>query len=195
MTAAGCRAALESCEVNHRATVLDQAYPQCACEEWSLCEGGGLPVGDEEKIARILTSPDGYDENAFTIATQKLTALYSMGLSVVRQGASDEEILSTIDDLLSGGEEERKLVGAIVVEASELRSYADPSRWLGVYATDDRGKAHHVDVFGTIPAGGSSARDRVKKQRRYKLAEDLVPKIVFANDNADLIARLRAEGI
>lgn len=195
MSVAACRTALLNCEVYQRAASIDQCFPECACEAWSLCEAGGAPVGDDELIARVLTSPDAYEEDTATIVTGKLTSLYSLGLSVIREGAGDEEIITTINDLLDGAAEPKKLVGAIVVKAAMLRSYADPAQWFGVYATDDRNKSHHVDIFGTTPEGGSSKANRARKERRYTLADDLSSQIVFADDSATLVEKLRTAGI
>lgn len=196
MTAAGCRAAIETVAVHQRAVSIDTQFPRCSCEPWSLTEAGGDGVAGHELIARVMTSPDGYNESEETIIAGKLTQLYAGGLSTVRQGASDDEILATITELMTGGEEQRSLVGAVVMTAEKLRLYAnDDDRWFGVYATDDRGKHHHIDVFGTVPAGGTSARERAKRQRRYKLAEDMLPLLVYADEPADLLARLRAAGI
>lgn len=196
MTAAGCRAAIETVPVAQRATSIDALYPKCFCEPWSLTAVGGQGVADEEIVARVVTSPDGYDETEETILTARLTTLYAGGFSIIRQGASDAEVLSTIDELLKGGEDERSLVGAVVMTAGRLRVYAnDDDRWFGVYATDDRGKHHHVDVFGTIPAGTKSASDRAQKKRRYALAEDMLPLLLYAREPAALLARLRVAGI
>lgn len=192
MSSGACRAAFEEAEVFKRAETLDNAFPECACEIWSLTQGNGPGVQSEEVVARILTSPDSYDENTSTIITQKLTQIYSLGMSIIRQGASDQEIIDTVTDLLGNAQEARKLVGAVVIGVEKLRSYAnddDNRRWFGVYATDDRGKSHHGDVLGL------TVKKKEQQRRRYKLAEDMAPLIIEAIDQLDLIAKLRAAGI
>ncbi|WP_158014124.1 hypothetical protein [Sphingomonas sanxanigenens] len=147
-------------------------------------------------MARILTSPDSYNEETSTILAGKLTHIYSMGLSMIRQGASDAEILQTIDDLTSTEVETRVLVGAIVVSVETLRAYIeDDQKWFGVYATDDRGKLHHIDMLGTIPAGTRSAIKKAQSKRRNKLAEDMIPLVVFSEDPNELLSKLRDAGI
>lgn len=192
MNAQGCLAAIMGVDAPKRAGSLDEAFPNCVCEAWSLTEKGGPGIGNDEPVARILTTPDHFNEADQTIVTQKLTQLYAMGMSVIRMGASDEEIKQTVDDLLSSGAEPRKLYGAIVVPAEKIRSYAnedDLARWFGVYATDDRGKEHHGDVFGT-----SVSRNKQQK-RRHLLATDLLSYIVRAESKDDLVTALRASGI
>ncbi len=192
MSAEACRATFEGAETLKRAESLDAAFPQCTCEPWSLTSSGGPGLQDDELVARILTSPDAYEEDTSTILTSKLTQIYAMGMSVVRQGASDAEIASTVQDLLSNASEVRKLIGAVVIGVSALRAYAnddDAARWFGVYATDDRGKTHHVDVLGTKVGKGAQSR------RRNRLAADMTPLLVRADNVIDLIANLRASGI
>jgi hypothetical protein len=191
MTGDACRAAFNAAPVISRAAAMDVAFPQCACEPWSLRSEEGAGVQGSERVARVLTSPDDYDENAATIVTSRLTQIYAMGMSVIRQGASDAEIAVTVSDLLSGGAETRKLFGAVVITADQFRSYVsdDAARWFGVYATDDRGKNHHGDVFGT------TANKKQQSRRRGRLAEDMVPLIVKANNTTDLITELRNLGI
>lgn len=196
MSAEACRAALDGADILERAGQLDAAFPQCACEPWSLTADGGCGVQNEELVARVLVAPDDYDETASTILTSRLTALYSMGLSVIRQGASDDEVLGTIDELMTKGSERRTLVGAVVMGAEKIRSYAnDDSRWFGVYATDDRGKERHADIFGTTPLGSNSSAKRTKSQRRNRLAADMLPLILFEADPPQLLSKLRLAGI
>jgi hypothetical protein len=156
MNAEACRATFEAEPDSERAPRLDAIFPQCICEQWSLTAAGGDAVDDAEMVARILTSPNAYNLDAACIITERLTVLYSAGLSVLRQGASDEEIIGTIETLLAGGAEPKTLVGAVVMRAGKFRSYAsNDNRWFGVYATDDEGKLHHVDVLGTTPVAES----------------------------------------
>jgi hypothetical protein len=191
MTAEACRAAFNAAPIIERGPVLDATFPQCACEPWSLREVGGDGIPNTELVARILTSPDDYDETTSTIITGRLTQLYSMGMSVIRQGAPDAEIIRTVNDLLNGGAEVRKLFGAVVITAEQLRSYVsdDALRWFGLYSTDDRDKTHHADVFGT------TVNKKQQSRRRGHLADEMVPLIVTASDTGELIARLRNAGI
>lgn len=197
MTAAGCRAAFNAAPVIDRAGQLDAAFPKCACEPWSLQNVGGNGVASNELVARVFTSPGGYNEDE-GILTGKLTQLYAMGLSVIRQGASDAEIEATIDELTTANPSDvQTLVGAVVINVQSLRDYAnDDERWFGVYATDDGSKLHHVDILGTTPQGASNnAQRRASRDRRYKLAADMAPLMIHATEKAALLQALRDAGI
>lgn len=191
MSAEACKAVFNSAPVNERSPVLDAAFPRFGCEPWSLRAVGGVGIPNSELVARVLTSPDDYDESTSTIISGRLTQIYAMGMSVIRQGASDAEISTTVSELLNGGAESRKLFGAVVITAEQLRSYAsdDTLRWFGVYATDDRNKVHHADVFGT------TVNKKQQSRRRGRLAEVMAPLIIPASDTSELIARLREAGI
>lgn len=194
MSAEGCRATWAASPILKRAETIDAAFPGCACEPFSLQASGGDGVSNDELLARVLTSPDAYDEKTSSILTQKLMAVYSLGLSVIRQGAADAEILGTIDQLLQGQAEPRKLVGAILFSTRIIRSYDAASRWFGVYATDDDHKQHHVDIIGTTPAGSTSQSKKLKNERRYRLADDLRQYVIFADQRDALLAELRDAG-
>jgi hypothetical protein len=195
MSAAACRAAMDAAPTPYlRASALDAAFPVCECEQWSLSETHANPIADDELIARILTSPDGYNETEHTIVTSKLSDIYSLGMSVIRQGASDAEILATIGELTSSAHDERNLVGAVLLETKEVRAYLDDERWFGVYATDDRGKSHHGDILGTFPDVSNNQKQKITGRRRYRLRDDIIGKIIFSEDPAELIEELRARG-
>lgn len=195
MSAEACRATLEGAEPFRRAPTLDETHPGCACEAWSLAQENDHRVADDELIARVLTAPTDYDEETGTILTTKLCDIWSIGLSTIRQGASDDEILATFNQLTVEAKSVRTLAGAIVVQASELRTYDPEGRWFGVYATDDRNKAHHVDVLGTTPTGSKSAIERAKSSRRHALVRDWSDRVILSGEPGELLTLLRQAGI
>jgi len=196
MTRESCRCVWTAPPDNSRAERLDVAHPHCACECHSLCEDGHGPVADEDVLARILTSPDGYDIDAREIVTGKLTQVYSCGLSVVRRGASDNEILETIHRLVNGQHEPQELFGAAIFAADQIRGMGDGTRWFGVYATDDEAKKHHGDIAGTTPkAASKKAVKNEKTRRRYQLRDRITPQLITAANDQDLLRQLRESGI
>lgn len=191
MSATQCAAAFNAAPVSERAAKLDEAFPNCACESWALTEAGGSGIGDHELIARVLTAPNDVDEETETIVTAKLTQMYAMGMSVIRQGASSDEIANTAQFLIDNNAGPVSLYGAAVISASQLRSYVteeDMGRWFGVYATDDRGKTHHGDIFGTKASKGQ------QQKRRHRLASDMALLIVRADTPEKLVTALRQRG-
>ncbi len=195
MTAQACREVLENAAHRERAPALDAAHPHCVCEAWSLSLANDNRFEGGELVARILTAPGDYDEESQTVLTARLCDLYSCGLSVIRAGASDEEILDTINQLTIEANGDRTLLGAVVVSVEEIRQFDAADRWFGVYATDDRGKSYHGDVMGVSPVGSKSAIGRAKSRRRHLLAASWNDKVLFSDIPLDLLAQLRTAGI
>lgn len=178
-----------------KACGLDRAHPKCACEAHSLRSQGGDGVTDSEVLARIFTDPASYSQSESAIAARTTTNVYGLGLSTIRQGASDQEITDTINTLLNSGAETQSLVGAAVFETSAIRAFSDPDRWFGVYATDDGTKEHHADVLGTCAAASQSQLRKLQKIRRSSLRKLLEASLIKESDIAGLIAALRTRGI
>lgn len=192
------------CEVWHfsdfraRARLLDEYYPQCQCEPHSLQAEGGEPVGAGDLLARIVTTPAHYDLTTDELLTAKLTSAYSVGLSVIRSGASDGEIMETIDAMLDGQAEGQSLIGAIVVDTKSIREMCSPNgdRCFGVYATDAGTKTHHADITGAFPdMGSNSASKKEQSARRRRLRDLMAGKMVRAESPDELLSALRASGI
>jgi hypothetical protein len=149
-------------------------------------------VADEEIIARVVTAPNHYNLVATELLTSRLTALYSSGLSVIRQGASDAEIRSTVLELLSVYEPQ-SLVGVIIVQAQQIRQFGEGGRQFCVYDTKEGTKRHHADVFGTIPRVQSKTQvRRIADDRRYGLRDLLARHLRVANSIDEVISAIRA---
>lgn len=192
---------LSCCDLWHlsvsreRASNLDAEAPGCICEAVSLRAEGGPPVGADELVARILTSPDGFDEDAGLILHQKLLACYSLGLSVLRQGATDQEITLTIEILTQGLEHPRTLFGAALTRVSDIRQLDAGERFFAVYATDAPYNDHHADIMGTAPKAESKNQARKAETSRRKKLRDLIQtKLLPASNPPSLIAALRSAG-
>lgn len=195
MNAGACYPTWRDAELRERAEILDAHFPNCFCECAPLCSNDNSAVNSDELIARILTTPFSYDISAGQLVSQRLTALYSSGVSFVRQGASDDEIRHTINQLLTNNQDPQQLFGAVLCEASEIRSFCGEERWFGVYATEDGDKTHHVDLLGTTPVAESKTKVRIAKDtRRYALCGLLGEKLLRADTPEALIDALRAVG-
>lgn len=185
-------------EVRARARLLDEFYPECQCEPYPLQAFGGDAVSSNDLLARIITSPAHYDLTGSELLTAKLTSLYAVGLSVIRSGATDDEILETIDMMLGGQAEGQSLVGAVIIDAKSIRDMVSDTgdRCFGVYATDAGAKTHHADITGAFPRTGSnSAKKNEQSARRYKLRDVMADRIVRAETPDELLSALRASGI
>lgn len=151
----------------------------------------GLPVRDDELVIRVLTSPDGYDTSQGEVLTRKFTALFSSGVSLIRQGASDDEIRQTIGGLTSTAEP-NSLIGCVLVRASAIRLLEAPERAFCVYDTEDGGKTHHADILCPMPNQASRSQDKRKNEARRRTLRELFEKhIKRVTDIQDLIAVIR----
>lgn len=195
---------LSCCDVWHfsdvraRARALDEYYPQCQCERFSLQAGGGEAINQSDKLARIVTSPADYNLTDDELLTARLTSVFAVGLSVIRSGASDDEILSTIDSMLARQADGQSLIGAVVVDAKSIRDLGSPAgdQWFGVYATDAGTKAHHADITGTFPRLPSKSKSKAEQDnRRYRLRDLMASFLVRADTPLKLLAALRTAGI
>lgn len=153
----------------------------------------GAAILDDEPIARVLTSPGMFTNEE--ILTQRLTAASAGGVSIIRAGASDGEILATIQNLLENQAVPQTLIGAVVIGASAIRSLGDPERWFGVYHTDAPAKFHHGDILATVPEGSGNQKKKLSSERRYLLRDVMKESIVYADTAPALLAALRAHGL
>jgi hypothetical protein len=150
--------------------LLDERYADCGCERWSLRGLLYRPVRGDELVVRIVTSPDGFDQDTGELLTQKLSSVYSRGLSMVREGASEAEIRATIDELTINAGVERQLVGAVIIRVDQIRLLDSPPRCFCVYDTHAPEKTHHADLLGTFPRHVSNNQSRrIRDERRYHL--------------------------
>lgn len=193
MSGDACRLVWRGAAYNAKASALDDAFPNCGCEPWSLVAANEDHVADDEPLARILTAPWMYDEGQ--MLTSRLTQVSAGGVSLIRAGATDAEILSTIDNLLNGQADPQTLIGAAVFGAHRIRSLGDPEKFFGIYHTEAPGKVRHADILATRPSGTRSAQKKAEKDRRYLLRDTLIPLIVRADEPAALLTKLRAAGI
>lgn len=188
-----CRLVFNEAENKAKAESLDAHSPQCACESHTLGSEKAEPVVDDEIIIRVLVSPDHIDLDTDELMSNRLTAVHSSGLSVLRQCASDDEIRLTVHQLTQETAEPNTLYGAAIMRASEIRSLnEDNLKWFCVYDTYADQKPSHADVFGTTPLGSKSSIRKQKSDRRGVLAQVIIDNLIRAEEVDDLISRIRA---
>lgn len=160
-----CSATWKNADRNKKAEAIDGHAPACGCEVHSLRNPACLPVCNDELVIRVLTSPDGYETSNGEVLTRKLTALFSSGVSLIRQGASDDEIKQTVAELTTTAEQ-NSLIGCVLVKASAIRLLEFPERSFCVYDTEDNGKTHHADILCTMPNQEAKSQDKRKNEAR-----------------------------
>lgn len=187
-----CKEVWASAPDRLKAAALDSAFPNCSCESNGLSTGGAGPVLDDEVVARIITSPDGYDCDRKELVRAKLTAIYSSGLSIIRQNASDEEIELTVRQQTVETTERNRLVGAAIMRARDIRYDGVPPRRFCLYDTDEPNKAYHADILAPTPQGGTNQREQAKKKARKQLEKLLMAHLVEVSSTSELIVQIRA---
>lgn len=171
---------------------LDRAFPNGACQTFSLACPQRSPVNDCEVIARVLTEPADYDVNVNELLTVKLTSAHASGLSIIRTGTADDEILRIINRLMQAPDAQQ-LFGAVVMHAAEVR---EPRTHFCVYDTDAPGLTLHGDIVGTFdPQLSKSAWKREESRRRRALRDKMAAHVVRASTSATLLHELRKLGI
>lgn len=196
-TSGECFAAFDLEPHNKRAERLDSgSLKDCACEVFALTAAGGDGLSNETVLARVLTYPRGVDATTGELVAKRLLGIHMSGLSVVRTGASDAEIIETVRTLVGDQAETQTLVGAAIFTAGEIRKFDENGRWFGVYATDVPNNLHHADILGTMPAGQSKTKTRDEmKVRQRALSQLLKGNLVKSDDETDLIKKLRELGV
>lgn len=193
MTCEACRNAWATAGPFEKALKLHEAFPGGECEQCSLCSEAHTSIANDERLARILTTPGGYSNG--DLLTQKLTSASSSGVSVIRSGASDMEILSTIENLLMNQAEPQELVGAALFAAATVRSLGEAEAWFRIYHTPDDAKTHHADILATTPTGSKSQQRSASSRRRAALKEALTLGLILESKPDGLLKELRSKGL
>lgn len=175
-----CRAAVEG-----DGTLVDRmdnaAETQCGCERTKLVDLSPGVVREEEELHFIVSHPGG-------MLGEKLnpTFLISLdfdGLSVLREGAAEEEFVQTLEELQARWAlKARKFHGVATFKTSKTR-FDGESRLCCVYDTALEGKPHHGDIAGpALKAGTNSALEKLRRQRLKKLIDSAVVRFEAAAD-------------
>ena len=193
-TQSGCYNAWKTAVPHGKADALGGYAPACRCQYHSLRRPPGNPVGDDEWVIRILVAPDEYDLDTGAILTNKLVALSSSGVSLIRQNAPEDEIRSTVAELtnVSGAPQPRFLVGFVRLKASSIRELEDVAKVFCIYDTEDGSKTHHADILCSLPQEASrNAIEKRKKHRRNILRELMSKHVSRVSCVERLVAMIR----
>ncbi len=171
-----CRAAATHQPVRERAARIHTAcHGQFACERFSLgprCPG---PVADVEYLNLIITDPQAVDPRSGKLLPVLVTQVDGNGVSVLRDGATDEEFHVTYAEMKRGSDakgRERFLYGVCRFLAGEIR-HENNQRFLGVYATALAQRRHHADVLAP-----PVATRREQEARKKRIIDKIGPRII-----------------
>ncbi|UPK28373.1 hypothetical protein [Bradyrhizobium sp. 195] len=151
-----------------RCLVVNKHCEDQKCERISLGRHGSPgPVANSEKIYRILIAPT--DMSAEQVALTAITHTETIGMSVLRDRATDDEFRSIVAGRTA--QPGRSFVGVIELSCGEIRGLDSANdaegrcfkdRHFIVVDTDMEKLPHHADVFNTMPRQNSEGKPTAK---------------------------------
>jgi hypothetical protein len=169
------------------ADILEERFPECQCECYSVGEGSPGPIAGEEVLHRIIVSPRDYDPDSDTIRGAPFEKVFANGLSVCRGIATDAEVTALVEEgLVHTASEPSKQVWAICeVVTSDIRAMRsnDNDRLFCVYdqtvSRTDKTKPPiptHAGVFLRWPPKSTQDRKILRKDFAGRLREKFIAK-------------------
>jgi hypothetical protein len=178
----GCRRAEKRSQGDNRCAVLNAHCENLSCEKLTLGRFGSPgPVKDSEKLYRILIAPTDVGMSAEQIVMTAITHSETIGMSVLRGDADDQEFRKIVEQRVS--KPGRTFVAVTELDCGILRSFRSAKdesgrnagdRHLIVVDTDMAGLPHHADVFNTVvrKSGSNPPTDKaVWRRERNKLLD------------------------
>ena len=180
---ANCKSAFDGLEDSrHRARLLDDAFPKCACEACSVGQGSPGKVEDCEDIYRFFVSPGDIDERSNQIFTTAFEKAAQNGLSVFRGCATDQDIKNLVQDRLTvkPGRPFLTVLGLLKVSVRDIR-VIEGGVGARVFCVYDETVPHslshvptHVSIYQRVPAPKAEGRNKIIQSDNFKLHSLLV---------------------
>ena len=177
-----CRQILAEHEDNDKlADILEAEHPGCACEQYTLGHGSPGPVAHDETLLRIIISPRDVDPASGTIFARPFEKAFSNGVSVCRELAGNDDVLSLVREGLDRSiDDDPKVLSICQAGAEGIRAIQDQSgeRVFCIYdqtvTRDDPGQqpiSTHAGIFGRRPPPKTPDRKKIQKDFAGKLRE------------------------
>jgi len=209
VTCAGCRALISGNDNDKNlAWKIEEAFPNCACQAYSVGEGSPGLVEDTEILYRLVVSPVDLDLRTGTILSTVFEKAYQNGLSVFRECATDEHIEALVTDLLTvkQGAQPRTVLALFRIECAAIRTLSEQptGRLFCVYDETVPRKRDaalprvptHASVFQRVPAPGTEYRKSAMQavnHRLYVLLKDA--RIAVEDFRTGLLTRLNQRSL
>ena len=175
-----CRQIFAEHEDNKKlADILEAEHPRCGCEQYRVGQGSPGPVANDETLLRIIISPRDVDFATGTIAARPFEKAFSNGVSVCREIATNEHLLSLVREGLNG-DAPRSVITVCRARAGNIRSVLDEAceRVFCIYdqtVTRDNPSLDpmptHAGIFGRRPLIKTTDRRRTQKDFAGRLRE------------------------
>jgi hypothetical protein len=161
---------------------IEEKFPKCECEACTVGVGSPGPVTNNEALHRFTVSPRDIDPLSGTLRLTAFNKVFDNGLSVCRDVASDEEVISLTDEILGNrAGQQRKSVSAVYeasVKSVRLILDAEGERVFGVYDQsilrfnpENPPVPTHAGIFQRRPPKGVENRTALQKDLAYRLRE------------------------
>lgn len=187
----GCRrsfARLDRASNNDRASILDAARPNCACQYVNTSRHSPGAVTDGEILVRLVVSPVHVDKKKRIPKAGALTQAETGGLSVFRDAiATNEEILTAAQQLVANARKRDPSAGIFgvlmmpchLVRESKAEGETDPAYC--VYDTALATSAGHSEAFQRVAGVDPSIRDARRNSLYSAVLSKFVPVSEFRN--------------
>lgn len=167
MASAPCLDTFETApEDQTRATVIDVAHPDCACENEQVSRYCADPVSREETLARLVLDPTHIEieDGKTRLKTSFFSDAASFGASCLRKERAEAgEYVKTIEDIFKNSPvasdgKNKSLIGVVLIKVDDIKSEASQTKdkkgnvvdsftAFCVYATGLDGRPNHADVM------------------------------------------------
>ena len=183
MTCEACQEAFRHEPYTERAAKVHAATNECCgCEKYKAWEHSPGRILDNEILHLLITDPTNL-LNGVELDPTLAMQIDRGGLSTLREGASNNEFLLTIQALRARSAEkgdQRFFHGVLTFEAGTVRKI-DGGRFLCIYDTGMADKPHHADLMAPPVSGASKSERKRAEMARYKsLIEAIGPSFVPA---------------
>jgi hypothetical protein len=173
------RVFLVNSDTGERASRLSEACPNCICERVTVGRHGSpSPVRSSEILHSVLIAPADLENDQIAITV--ITHAEKNGMSVLRDGASNEEFRQTIN-IRRQDNANRHFHGVASIRCAEVRALNLPpnandplrrERLYCVFDTDLEGRPHHADIFATMHPNAQASK-LARKAMRGRILEQL----------------------
>ena len=191
-----CREILSQEDNPKLADAVDAKHPACSCEKWSVGTGSSGPVGNSERLVRLVSSPRDFDPDKGLLLEQPFYKVFGNGLSVCRSIAGNAEVVDLATEALAHAPEHphRAMMHVCEVEAGAVRSMKsdDGGHPFCIYdqtvSRIDRQKApvpSHAGIFQRLPPPGTADRKKLQKDLAGQLREKFIAGAIDLADFRD----------
>lgn len=158
MTEEECRAAdvasRRSELANKRCARFEEACENCGCEKFSIGENSPGVVSSDEELVRFHFSPNDFGDDG-SLTTLAFSDVTSLGLSVTRDQATNQQMQDAISARLKRLPPEGEWVSVSIAQTGSIKSIfrnqpqKDPERAFCVYDTAEPDNPLHAEVCQT----------------------------------------------